>query len=413
MNKSALFLTEVDIHHPRPLMGKTLRAYIILHALFFDELITGDSQFNNNPYLRSLIGSDESTEHIAQQCPRDLSCFLEEGYLLPAIRKEYRSLNDLRLEHLARNVDNVPSERYIRFVEECLSGQRKTYDGDVVSTIFRNRVLDAFSSQENIGRGKLSRQTAKRVHDYVANQEKLLYKSLRDWALQEVRNGKLTEREYHRIDRIVAGCYRHNVALSLNTNLDIPTSPLRAIYPFSILLGKNELFYAAGQKRKDWELSPKVFLSHEILSTIPAEALVQIKGTKKTQPSHHYNTLVQSLERFRQGKNINIEDVVGSLEEYLAEVELIFRDYLSSKHRGEYMAQKQKAKQKAIVKVIVDGIVTLLGFIPYMGNAISLIYAGFGAYRDLREVSKQQDLIHGYLMGRATDERLFRIENGG
>ena len=410
MTKSALFLTEVDIHHHHPLMGRTLRAYIILNALFFDELIIGDSQFNNNPYLRSLIGGDESTEQLAQQCPRDLSLLLREGYLLPAIRREYHSLNDLRVEHMARNVDNVPSEHYITFVEGCLMGQRRTYDGDIVSTIFRNRVLDAFSSQENIGRGKLSNQTAKRVYEYVASQDKLLYKSLRDWALQEIQNGNLTEREYYRIDRIIAGCYRHNVALSLDTTLDVPISPNRAIYPFSILLGKNELFHAAGQQRRSWELSPKVFLSREILSVIPAEVLVHIKGSKKTQPTHHYTTMIQSLEHFRQGQNINIEDMFGALENYLAEVELIFWDYLSSKQREGYLAQKQKAKQKAIVKVIVDGFVALLELIPYVGNFIGLIHAGFGAYRDLQEVSKQHGLIHGYLMGRVMDKRLFRIE---
>lgn len=413
MTKSALFLTEVDIHHPRPLRGRTLRAYIILHALFFDELITGDSQFNNNPYLRSLIGGEESTEHLSEQCPRDLSLLLKEGYLLPAIRKEYRSLNELRIEHMGRKVANVPSEQYITFVEECLNGQRRTYDGDIVSTIFRNRVLDAFSSQENIGRGKLSKQTAKSVYAYVASQEKLLYKSLRDWALQEIQNGNLTEKEYRRIDRIVAGCYRHNIALSLDTNLDVPISPTRAIYPFSILLGKNELFHTVGQQRREWELSPKVFLSREILSIIPAEVLVHIKGSKKTQPSRHYTIVTQNLERFRQGQNINIEDMVGALEEYLAEVELIFRDYLSSKQREGYLAQKQKAKQKAIVKVIVDGVVALLGLIPYVGNAIGLIHTGFGAYRDLQKVSKQQDFIQGYLMGRTMDKPLFRFEKGG
>jgi hypothetical protein len=154
----------------------------------------------------------------------------------------------------------------------------------------------------------------------------------------------------------------------------------------------------------------RVFLSREILSVIPAEALVHIKGSKKTQPTHHYTTMIQSLEHFRQGQNINIEDMLGALEKYLAEVELIFWDYLSSKQREGYLAQKQKAKQKAIVKVIVDGFVTLLELIPYVGNCIGLIHVAFGAYRDLQEVSKQDGLIHGYLMGRVMDKRLFRIE---
>ncbi len=285
MTKADLFLTEVDIHREPPLRGKELRAYIILHALFFDELITGDSQLNNNPSLRSLIWDDESTEHLEEKCPRDLSLLLREGYLLPAIRKEYRSLNDLRVEHLARNVKDVPSEHYTTFVDECLSGKRRTYDGDIVSLVFRNSVLDAFSSQDNIGKGKLSKQTAKRVYEYVASQDKLLYNSLRDWASQEVQNGNLTERERRYIDRVVGGCYRPNVGLCLNVNIDVPISSTGAIYPFSILLGNNELFHAVGQQRQEWELSPKVFLSREILSVIPAEALIP---ENTTQPPLYY-----------------------------------------------------------------------------------------------------------------------------
>ncbi len=115
------------------------------------------------------------------------------------------------------------------------------------------------------------------------------------------------------------------------------------------------------------------------------------------------------------------------MEEYLAEVELIFIDYLSQKKREDYLKRKKEARRNANVKVIIDSAVAILGLYQYIEpyidpyinryignaiNAIGLIHTAFGVIRDLKEVSKQQDFIHGYLMGRTMDKRLFRIEKG-
>mgnify|MGYP001611565230 CR=1 FL=1 len=115
MNKIKLFLTEVDQHHPRPLINRQLRAYIMLNALFFDRLLVGDSQFNNNVNLRSLIWDREPNPSTSQDTLIDFPLLLQEGYLLPTIRQDYHSLESLRQEHENRRIDNVPPKEFVEF----------------------------------------------------------------------------------------------------------------------------------------------------------------------------------------------------------------------------------------------------------------------------------------------------------
>ena len=138
-----LFLSEADPHGGLArragavsLTGRKLRAYILQHALFFDHLVVGDSQFLTNRFLRSLITTDEGANGVLQ----DLGALLEGGHLLPAVRDRAGSLTDVWRGHRERGVANVPSERYIDFVEQHLKGRYVRYRLDDVGQLFRQRI---------------------------------------------------------------------------------------------------------------------------------------------------------------------------------------------------------------------------------------------------------------------------------
>lgn len=407
MNSPTLFLSEIDIHHTSPMTGNALREYIIMHSLFFNKLITGDSQFNNNPHLRSLLWDKEAPNSVNH--PGDFSVFLKEGYLLPAIRKDYSSLNDVRKDHLTRGVANVPGKGYVDYLQDCLGGKRETFDLTQVSTIFRNRVLSAFSSQENTGRGKLSKQATLKVYEFVLSQEPLYFNSFRKWARKQINSGKMTEREYRLADKLVAGCYRHNIALSLDTNIDVSIAKRRDIYPFSVVMGNKTIFRQDVQNRKTWEISPKIIFMQNILSNIPAQVLIDIKGADKRKPLKRFSNLSNQLEEFRRGKNTNIETLVGTLEDYLAEVELVFLDYLVPKQRANYTAKKQKAKEKTYIKLFQDGTVFIIGLVT--GKfLVDILHIGYGTFANSKEASLQEDFVDGYLVGRAINKSFIKVE---
>src|SRR5687768_6590746 len=106
MPTADLFLTEADVHHPerpKPLSADRLRAYILHHLLLFDRTLVGDSQFNNNRYLRQLFWPAEPGE---VGVPRDLAWLVQEGYFLPVLRDDIGSLPLLRCEHARRGVSD-------------------------------------------------------------------------------------------------------------------------------------------------------------------------------------------------------------------------------------------------------------------------------------------------------------------
>ncbi len=410
MKKTKLFLTEVDHHHPRQLSKQELRAYILLHSLFFDKLLVGDSQFNNNQRMRSLIWGNEPNLSHSENTFSDMSFFLQEGYLSPVIRKDYGTLQNLREEHERRGVEDVPSQEFVEFADEKIINQKEFYDIETVSRTFRVRVLKAFTSPINCGQGKLSKRKLHHVYDYVLSQEKLLYKSLRDWAQQEIRNGYFSDRDYRLIDKIVSGAYRHNVAFSIDTNIDMPINESRD--PFLVQMNFGDMNWPIispnqYEKSAEWHLAPARHLSNSFLSKIPAEAFQYIKGSKnnKIKPLQSYKKIIKHLERFRLGKTVKIEKFVGDLELYLNEVQIILLDHSTTKSRSDYLARKNKETKGAIVKLFVDNLFCVIGLIPYVGDVVGFLHAGFGGLNDLRDIARQEDFLKGYIAGRSLSSK--------
>jgi hypothetical protein len=141
---SLLYLTQADPHDVtlnRPaLSGKRLRSYLMFYGMFFDKLMTGDSQFINNVSLRSLLWPDEPNADPGLRA--DLSLLLDHKVLLPAIRDNVTSLHDVWQDLTKREVPEAGSERYVHFVEEHLGNKgRVTYQASAVSGFFEIKFL--------------------------------------------------------------------------------------------------------------------------------------------------------------------------------------------------------------------------------------------------------------------------------
>ncbi len=334
-----------------------------------------------------------------------------EGYLVPAIRSNLSSLEDLRKKQL--KLSDVPSQEYTSFVQDRLGGSRENYDLERVSQLFYKRTLNAFSSADNSGPGKLSKEKIDYVYRAILEMPELdpdrilKYSSVREWAKGEVKNGKLIDRDYNLVDHLVASCYSNNVAISMQANIDVPiTIPeLEGVYPFELVFGDVRAHNRLARKRaiaKEWLLPPAIFLSEEFLAHMPAEALTYIKGSKSknTQPLVNYQTVTDLLEEYREKQTIDIENFVHELVVYLAEVDVIVLDFLSGRNKSGYLEKKRKAKRGAKLKIVTNAGLSAISLIPGAG-AITVAQAAYGAIADLRGAEKQKEWLSGYMAGRA------------
>lgn len=403
---ASLFLTEVDIHHPKPLLDENLRAYIVQHSLFFEKCVVGDSQFNNNPNFRNLMWEKEANTQPATH-PRDLWELAEKGFLVPAIRNEYGSLTALRKDHANRNVEHLPLEAYSTMMDEKLGNKIETYNIKDVSVAFRERVLEALDSEDNVGRGKISQKIALLVKDYVLKQDPLLFDSFRKWMQVQIGAGSMNERDYYLVDRLTAGAYRHNVAIALNKNLDIPISKKRDIFPISITMGNLEK-EQGDKKIQTIHIRPSVVLSQKILGQIPASVLVEIK---KRNP--HYSRIVMAMENFRSTNAMDLEKFAGDLERYLADLEITFNQILTQRQKSDFLELKKKAKRKALLKLFIDLGATLAQPVSWLKvglDVYDVVNTFYGDISEIRAANNQTEMLDGYILGRSNSmQKLYEI----
>lgn len=383
MEEAILFLTQTAPRNPRPLNSKRLRAYIMLHSLFFDRLVVEDSHLINNRHLRNLIWEKEQDLANTKGTLADFSLLLEEGYLLPVIRNDFESLQQLRDEHKKLMVEDVPSRAFINYVQEKLGSQRMYYDIRDVRTMFRERALEAFSDPNNYGSGKISKTKSHFVCEYIIRQDGLLYETLQYWVKQQVQLGYFSSRDYRFIDQLASILSNTTVAISLNHNIDIPVAPVK--------------------KNTDLRVDLNGFLMGEFLTRMPAKALIYIKGSKNQgiKPLDSYEKIVSDLERFRSGQTIDLEKFYDDLIFYLSEVELIARGFLADLDKSEYIVMKRQAMDKAKVNVLVEILLSAIGLIPILGDIVGVLYLGYGSIKELQEAEHLEDYVKGYIAGRS------------
>ncbi|MFD7879930.1 hypothetical protein ACFV5G_38640 [Streptomyces sp. NPDC059766] len=295
-----VYLSDVEPHSAAPVDGAAdLRARILLHVLFSDTLLIGDSQSLNNRYFRALVSgrqmSVSGTAVPGVTTLSDLAPLLTEGHIRVALRSG-ATHHGIRNAHAAKNVDNVPDPDYVDELQAMTSGHALTYDGTAVSAAFKAGVLERIDGALAFARGD-ARHSLRAAHDWAADQSPLEYKAIRDWLAR------------HRAARPHAGA---DVVLALQSVDQWAGESYRQALPrvlgaaVAAPLDDVDVIPAARSHRllDLTDLAPGL-LDGLLLSLLPVDVLFEAVS----QPSR--NAMVAQLARVRRGIRPDT-DVLGS-----------------------------------------------------------------------------------------------------
>ena len=407
----SLYITEADPHansihlRRRPLAGGALRAYVMMHALFFDRLVVGDSQLINNRLLRSLIWQGEG---VLEDIPQDLDFMLKQGYLVPAVRNNADNLTAVWRNLRERRVPEAPVDtRYVTLLEDSLSGQELRYNASEVASLFYRQALSTFDPARP-GRW-LARSAKQSVHDYIIDQDILYWIGLREWLTGYVSKGNVTERQARAIDDAARTCYRHNLPISLHIAADIPISDSRFWAPVDLRIGTSASPAAQGPlaSGQSFELPPFV-LSRRFLASLPAQLLPAIKGERS------HRSVVKRMAKFEKTGRLDVDRMVDELEEYFRDIDLVLATETPGTVRDEYKRIKRRARVSTRLLVAYEvglaSVALVTGVIdPALGEALGgfgLITTAFGSVAKVREANHLKLLRRGFAIGHLQQEKL-------
>ena len=142
---------------------------------------------------------------------------------------------------------------------------------------------------------------------------------------------------------------------------------------------------------------------------MPSESLIYIKGDKsgKHKPLDSYLRTIKYLESIRSGKTIPITDFVNDLCHFIIETDVVVSDYLTKKDNQCYLERKRQAKNNTHVKVIEFTALEALGI---MVPGLSTVHAGFGLADEIREASRQDNYLQGYMNGKSSIRERLLLE---
>ncbi|MEU6896306.1 hypothetical protein ABZ934_32125 [Streptomyces sp. NPDC046557] len=299
-----IYLSDVEPHAAAPIdRASDLRSRVLLHVLFADTLLIGDSQSLNNKYFRALVSPQEAErveKASAGAVLPDLAPLLEEGRICVARRAGY-TLRSIRDEHATKNVENVPSPDYADQLDAMTAAHIVPYEGQVVAAAFKSGVLHRLELGLQPAQGD-TRAVLDAALLWARDQEVLYYKSLRDWLC----------------------CYRETsqrasagVVLALQSVDDWAGESYRQALPSVLDVGMAsprdvpETIPASRSRRvlEQAEL-PAAVLDNFLLSQLPVEVLFEATA----QPSR--SALVRELARLRRGLQPDVSVLRAAVDEF-------------------------------------------------------------------------------------------------
>ncbi|MCB5167505.1 hypothetical protein LG634_22080 [Streptomyces bambusae] len=302
-----VYLSDVEPHSAAPIDGAAdLRARILLHVLFCDSLLIGDSQSLNNRYFRLLVTDHQKTDEDGSETAGrqlcDLAPLLTEGRIRVALRTG-STLHEIRSDHAARNVDNVPDPAYVDGLHAMTDGRVVPYDGTAVSAAFKQGVLDRIDRALEHARGE-ALSTLRAVRDWAGEQQPLEYKAIRD-RLADHRAGRPQAGAdvvlaLQWVDQWAGESYRQALPWALGAAVAAPRDEVDALPEAS----RRPLLELRG-------LAPAL-LDGLLLSLLPVDVLLDAVA----QPSR--NALVGELARIRRGQQPDIGVLGSAAEEFSA-----------------------------------------------------------------------------------------------
>ncbi|MEU0936900.1 MULTISPECIES: hypothetical protein [unclassified Embleya] len=299
-----IYLSDVDPHASSPVEKiDDLRARVVLHVLFADTLLIGDSQSLNNKYFRSLLSAEEA-ERVRGERPfrdvapladplppaasaplSDLTPLLDRGHIRVA-RRLGSTLRELRDVLAAKGVENAAEPGYAAFLDDLTREHAVDYDGVMVSAAFKAGVLLRVEAGAEARTGD-ARAVLGDLRAWAQEQRPLDYKALRD-RLATVRAGfpeasadvvsALTQ-----VDKWAGESYRHALPEVLDAGLASPRD-LPDLLPQS---RSHRVLRLSGL--------PSAMLDETLLARLPVDVLLEALD----QPAR--TALVGELGALRRG----------------------------------------------------------------------------------------------------------------
>jgi hypothetical protein len=387
-----LFLTEGDQHWGTALGPRELRATILRGALFHSSVLVTDSVFNNNVPLRSLISPDLEQKPSVHA---DFADLVRGGHLRPVIR-EGMTLGDLRREHLARDVENVPDQEYTDFVEALLPNDKVTFDPKTVADLFYAEVVALLTAALQ-SRHHGTRAAARILLDEVEGRGSINYNDLRLRMGQLEAHGVLSRDERWALDGCIGSNFVINVPASLGVPFGVPAAAARA--PFAaVTAGTGMQLRSLEEIRIVRELVPTVAFNPEFLAKLPSRVLSYVKGSEadSLKPLSSYAKVLDLLLAFRAGSDPDFDAVAEALVAYLWDLERVFREVAPEPHRDAIAAMRHRGHRPPMLSVLKshgpEAAVSLLAIVPDLimqavASGLSLVMAAYGFINDLRKVT--------------------------
>lgn len=299
-----IYLSDVEPHAAAPIDGAPdLRSRVLLHVLFADTLLIGDSQSLNNKYFRALVSPQEAEvgeNAAAGAVLPDLAPLLEEGRIRVARRAGY-TLRKIRDEHATKSVDNVPSPDYADQLDAMTAAHIVPYEGQVVAAAFKSGVVHRLEVGLQQAQGD-TRAVLDAALMWSSDQEVLYYKSLRDWLDCYRKTSPRASPEVvlalQSVDDWAGESYRQALPSALDVGMASPRD-----VPDTI---------SASRSRRILEQAelPAAVLDNFLLSQLPVEVLFEATA----QPSR--NALVRELARLRRGLQPDVSVLRAAVKEF-------------------------------------------------------------------------------------------------
>ncbi|MFJ7967046.1 hypothetical protein [Streptomyces sp. NPDC096324] len=295
-NSTHVFLSETEHHGSTVTDPKGLRARIVQNALFAERLVITDSQVLHNVALRSLLdGQTPSTP----EWRADLAELISSGMLVIVRRDSAGSFREIRDEHEARHVVDVPTEEYAELMDEITEGHIAPYSVDKVSEGFKRRTADRLTELIGPPDDSYSR-TLRAAVEWIHGQDPLYYNSLRGWIEERRRatRGETSEVALEAVERSANWSFR----TSLPSVLEMPVAWGTVRTPSTVAL--------QGDAPQGELALPGYALNPFVLARLPAGVVNEAVGLESRK------VVVDQFAKAHSGRPVDTDALRDGVEDF-------------------------------------------------------------------------------------------------
>jgi hypothetical protein len=396
-----VFLSETEQHLVRPVIDpQSLRARITLHALFAERLVVTDSQILNNPALRLIMTGEGGSAWLG-----DMADLIRSGGLIVARRDTAASFRQIRDEHKARNVSNVPGEGYAEWLDELTEGHVLPYPAVGVSQRFKGRLVSELAKLITEPNDRYKR-TLKAAIEWIHTQEPLYYNSVREWISRRPVPDEPARIALDTVERTTSWAFR----MALPAELDTAVAWGAVRTPAAVSLMGNDV-------QGDRPLLPGYFLNPDVLARLPMTLVNEAAGLQSRQIA------LTQIARAYSGEPVDLEMLETSVREFVRKLQKAAVAEFRGRS-GDALAAVQEKQVNARFRIspgtAVGGAVGLVigllgGSVDIPGNFLNLLIGvGFDSLQHkqsqlLRDRAENAEEYSRILEEVPESERLLRV----